>query len=251
MFKRRKWTLAPSWQGTAAGDAFGSLEKVFALSGTPVASDKQSSVCRTEVAGRYFYVKRYHRATGLRSWVGRARIRLEARNLLWFSLIGLPAAEVVAYGEEHVLGRTLRGCLVTAEQVETNDLAWVARHKPELCKNPQWVDAVVRQLAEITRALHARGFCHNDLKWRNILVTRDALLPRLYLIDCPTGQRWPGFLLRRRVVKDLACLDKMAKYHLSRAQRMRFFKLYRHTERLSTFDKQTIRAVLAYFDGRE
>jgi hypothetical protein len=35
------------------------------------------------------------------------------------------------------------------------------------------------------------------------------------LIDCPNGDFWRGFWLKYRITKDLACLDKVAKYHLS------------------------------------
>jgi hypothetical protein len=40
---------------------------------------------------------------------------------------------------------------------------------------------------------------------------------------CPAGTFWWGPFLRYRIVKDLACLDKVAKYHLSRTQRLRFY----------------------------
>lgn len=248
---KTKWFVTPPWQGTVIGETFATLEKTFALSGIQITSDKQSSVIKTEVDGQNFYVKRYHKSTGLRSWIGRARIRLETRNQLWFKQIGLPAAAVVAYGEEYLGGKTFRGVLITKEQVGTKDLAWLARNKPEYFRNSAWVASIIYLLAEITSTLHDHGFCHNDLKWRNILASHGDELPKLYLIDCPTGQRWPRFLLKRRIIKDLACLDKMAKYHLTRTQRLRFFLTYRKAGRLTAVDKKMIRQVLFFFEGRE
>jgi len=48
---------------------------------------------------------------------------------------------------------------------------------------------VLTQVAAITRSLHAHGFAHNDLKWRNLLVD-DQPEPTVYLIDCPSGAFW-------------------------------------------------------------
>ncbi len=248
---KKKWLIVPPWQGTPVGEVLGSLEKVFLLQGTPITSDKQSVVIRVQIEGRNFYVKRYHQTLGLRSWLGRSRIRVEARNQLWFSQVGLPAAKVVAYGEEYLCSKTLRGCLVTEEQIGTRDLSWTAVNKPECFKSAMWVTSVTQQLAEITRTLHDFGFCHNDLKWRNILVTQDLATPQLYLIDCPTGQYWPRLFLERRIIKDLACLDKVGKYHLSRTQRLRFFKMYVQIERFSMTEKKRIRRIVDFFKDRE
>ena len=74
---------------------------------------------------------------------------------------------------------------------------------------------------------------------------------RLYLIDCPTGAFWHGPFLQRRIVKDLACLDKVAKYQLSRTQRLRFYLQYCQRKRLVDKDKPRIRQILNYFQGRE
>ncbi|MEN8687176.1 MAG: heptose kinase, partial [Desulfuromonadales bacterium] len=56
---------------------------------------------------------------------------------------------------------------------------------------------------------------------------------------------------RRRIIKDLACLDKVAKYQLSQTQRLFFFKEYTQRKHLSAADKTMIRKILPYFQGRE
>ncbi|MNR58917.1 hypothetical protein D3C85_1800530 [compost metagenome] len=58
-------------------------------------------------------------------------------------------------------------------------------------------------------------------------------------------------MLRYRITKDLACLDKVAKYHLSNTQRLRFYLQYRGRERLNESDKRRIRHVVTFFEGRE
>jgi tRNA A-37 threonylcarbamoyl transferase component Bud32 len=251
MIKSRSWTVTEPWRDTVAGEAFSSFEKVFALSGEPVSKDKESLVFCLEIENQRYYIKQYHKTSGIRSWFGLSRIRQEARNQLWFSQIGLPAAQVVAFGEEHILSRTIRGALITESLDNTRDLAWTAKNRPNLFSNRTWVGQVITQVAEITRTLHQHKFCHNDLKWRNILVSQDIDHPQVFLIDCPVGQRLFGPFLKRRFIKDLACLDKVGKRTLSRTQRLRFYKEYRQSVSLAEEDREIIQTVLVYFKGRD
>ena len=98
--------------------------------------------------------------------------------------------------------------------------------------------------------MHGAGFAHNDLKWRNLLVTHGER-PQVYLIDCPSGSYWWGVFLNYRIIKDLACLDKVAKYVLTRTQRLRFYLEYVQQARIGTEDKRRIKRILSFFAGRE
>ncbi|MNR27365.1 3-deoxy-D-manno-octulosonic-acid kinase [compost metagenome] len=124
----------------------------------------------------------------------------------------------------------------------------MAREGDSRLADPRWVDRVSRQLAKATQQLHQHGFAHNDLKWRNLLVDQAG---NLFLIDCPTGTFWWGPFLRYRIIKDLACLDKLAKYHLSRSQRLRFYLQYLGRPSLQAGDKRQVRRILSFFEGRE
>src|SRR5690606_1112753 len=97
----------------------------------------------------------------------------------------------------------------------------LARSGAACLRDRAWVATVSDQVADGLRVMHARGFCHGDMKWRNILVTGTP--PRVFFIDCPAGRFWFGPFLHYRVIKDLACLDKVAKHTLSRTQRLRFY----------------------------
>ena len=142
----------------------------------------------------------------------------------------------------------MRGALITRELTRTEDLALLASRNDARLADRSWVERVSVQLARATRILHDRHFTHNDLKWRNLLVNDQA---ELFFIDCPTGAFWWGPLLSYRKIKDLACLDKVAKYHLSRTQRLRFYLQYRGHERLSAADKRKVRSIVKFFEGRE
>ncbi|WP_286785430.1 MULTISPECIES: lipopolysaccharide kinase InaA family protein [Pseudomonas] len=241
------WKLDSSYADLSAH--FGSLDAVFALEGERLTRDPLSEVIRVEVDGVRYYVKRYWGAgKGVRRYLGRPRVKAEWQNLKHFARWGIPTATVVGWGLERSGGAFLRGALITRELPNTHDLAWLANNHDPRLRDRRWVDGISRQLARATRILHDHSFAHNDLKWRNLLVDERG---ELFFIDCPGGTFWRGALLRRRIVKDLACLDKVAKYTLSRTQRLRFYLQYAGATRLGAGDKQRIRQVLGYFEGRE
>ena len=168
-----------------------------------------------------------------------------------FKAWGIPTAEIIAYGyERNPLFFFKRGVLITKEIPDTIDLVKLAEIRDSRLNNPAWVNAVSKQLAEISRTMHDRRFAHEDFKWRNILVTKSEL-PEVFLIDCPCGKFWRDPLLNRRKIKDIACLDKVAKKVLSRTQRLRFFLDYRNICRLDRKNKKMLRRILRFFDGRE
>lgn len=241
------WTLDPAFAELAAD--FGSLDAVFALQGERITKDPLSEVIRIERAGVRYYVKRYWGAgKGLRRYLGRPRVKAEWQNLRHFARWGIPVAPVVAWGMERRGGVFLRGALITLEVPNTVDMAAMATNNDPRLGDPHWVARISRQLAHATRTLHDHHFAHNDLKWRNLLINEDG---ELFLIDCPSGNFWWGPFLRRRIIKDLACLDKVAKYHLSRTQRLRFYLQYQRRGRLIPTDRALIAQVLEYFEGRE
>ena len=235
--------------GADAARAFANLDAVFALDGERIASDPLSEVIRVSIAGECFYVKRYWAAgKGLRRFIGRPRVEAEWQNLQHFSDWGVAVAPLVAWGLQRRAGFFQRGALITSEVPGTTDMAAMACSGDPRLADRQWVQRVSEQVASATRALHEHHFAHNDLKWRNLLVNEAG---ELFLIDCPSGDFWWGPLLSHRIVKDLACLDKVARYTLSRTQRLRFFLLYRQRQRIGPGDKALIRKILTYFEGRE
>ncbi|HSC83733.1 MAG TPA: lipopolysaccharide kinase InaA family protein [Pseudomonas sp.] len=231
------------------GADFGDLERVFALQGKRLTKDPLSEVILIERDGVRYYVKRYWGAgKGLRRFIGRPRVKAEWQNLKRFAKWGIPTAHIVGYGLERSSGAFVRGALITRELERTQDLALLAKQADPRLDDRRWVDGVSRQLANATRVMHQHAFTHNDLKWRNLLVSDQA---ELFLIDCPTGTFWWGPWLSYRIVKDLACLDKVAKHTLTRSQRLRFYLQYRGRQRLSVGDKSRIRQIEKFFEGRE
>ena len=179
------WNLEPAYAGLA--NDFGSLEAVFALQGERLTRDPLSEVIRVERGGVNYYVKRYVGAgKGLRRYLGKPRVKSEWQNLKRFAKWGIPTADVVAWGLERNGLAYARGALITRELPRTEDLSVLAERNDVRLKDPAWVDAVSRQLAEYTRTLHDHHFTHNDLKWRNLLIDDQRTL---YLIDCPKDRK--------------------------------------------------------------
>jgi len=245
-------------QDDIARRLFASLDQVFSLTGERITKDPLSEVIRVEEAGVRYYVKRYagngknarRRWYGLRQWLAPVRVKKEWQNLLAFRSWGIPTARLAAYGIERHWGGFRRGALVTEEIRDTTDLARVALQNDGRLHDRCWVGEVAAQVARITRRMHDAGFAHNDLKWRNLLVTHGER-PQVYLIDCPSGSYWRQPFLSYRIVKDLACLDKVAKYHLTRTQRLRFYLDYAQHARLTAGDKKRVRRIVKFFEGRE
>ncbi len=195
-----------------------------------------------------YYVKRYRKAgKGLRKYFGTPRIQNEWQNLEWFTKWGIATAPLVAYGMQRSFGRFIRGAMVTQEIPNAIDLAQLARKNDARLQDRAWVNQISLQLAAIARTLHENRFIHNDLKWRNLLVDDQN---KLYLIDCPLGGFWRWQLLKYRMVKDIANLDRVAKYKLSRTQRLRFYLQYLGRARLTDSDKKMLSLLLTRPRGR-
>ncbi|MBK9027926.1 MAG: heptose kinase [Propionivibrio sp.] len=254
----KRWWLNPDYANGEAERLFGTLDATFATKGEQVAKSPVSRVLRVTADDKRYYVKRYlgngknavRRWFGLRGLVAPQRVVKEWKNLLLFRKWGIPTATLVGYGLERKYGSFVRGALITEEIPNTTDLERLATASDPCLRDRRWMAQVLRQVANITRTLHAAGFAHNDLKWRNLLVDGGGS-PTVYLIDCPSGGTWWGVFLKYRIIKDLACLDKVAKYQLSRSQRLRFYLDYTGQRRLGVEDKQRIRKILAFFEGRE
>jgi tRNA A-37 threonylcarbamoyl transferase component Bud32 len=244
------WIITPPFADSPAAHAFATLEQAYARGGEIVSTSARGCCRRVEVGERRYYVKIYAGAgKGLRSWLGRSRVRTEWENLVLFQSLGIPTPPVVAYGETRKRGCFHGGVLITAEVPDAVDLRTLAIRRDAHLLDAVWRREVLRRVADYTRCLHQAGFVHNDLNWRNILVTTEGA-PEVFFIDCPSGRWWPRLLREGRTIKDLAYLDKLGRQYLSRADRLRFYRSYREIGRLQPEDKRHVGRVLGYLRQR-
>ena len=243
------WVITSDFKNTAIADAFSNIEKIFMLQGELITKDKLSDVIRVNIDNRNFYVKRYYRAG--RHYIKRfmrSRVRSEWHNLNLFKDLNIATADLVAYGEQKKLKAYKRGALITEEIPNTVDLVTLAESSSNLMSNKEWLYQIMKQIAAYTNKLHKICFVHNDLKWRNILVTTDDN-PKAYFIDCPMGKKTK--FLKRGIIKDIACLDKRGKMYLSKADRLRFYCYYNNIDKLIQTNKNQINRIINFFAGRE
>ena len=221
----------------SAGSLQAQLERpdVAIASGAP---GQDTCVYRVPAGDTACYVKVYRESNPLRS---RGRQEWENLHLLHSSGIAVPTLLALGtWRDAH--GRCT--VLVTAQVDGATDLATLVREHPGRFADPVWFAALCDALALQVRQMHEAGFAHNDLNWRNILVSRDGSCPRTWIFDCPSGRRWVWPFLGFRITKDLTHLDKMGRRYLRATQRMRFFKAYCQCDRLSAADKRLVRKVL-------
>ncbi len=250
--KKISWTIVPEYQNTELGRLLADFNTAYNYEGEFITKSPLSQVYKIHIDGNNYYLKKYNISRKkVQRYLGQSKIQQEWQNLLWFASVDIPVAKVVAYGRESIGWVNNRGIIITEELLNSRDLADIAEHYPLYLKTRQWVAHVSRQLARATRIMHQHKFAHNDLKWRNIMVQLQLESPEIFLIDCPSGMKWyPPFFEYRRI-KDLACLDKRAKYELSRTQRLGFYKDYMQCKKLTKKDKKIIKKIILFFHNRE
>lgn len=237
--------------GAREHKAFNSLDQIYNIDAEVLTNSKLSNLYKANFANINYFVKCYHQAgRNLRKYIGRSRIASEWKNLEYFSKLGIAIPKLIAYGQKSKYGLFERGVLVTQECVNTQDLLTMLKTDSAFLRDRAWLLKVMQQVADYTRLLHANSFIHNDLKWRNILVSQDHD-PKVYFIDCPLGRKRSCLTLPRGIIKDLACLDKKAKYALSKTMRLRFYYMYQQIDDLTPKHKRQLRKILKFFLGRE
>lgn len=225
---------------------FSGWESTSKLQGEAVNDSKTNYTQKVEIDGKFYYVKRYLvRGKNLRRYIGPSRVIKEWRNLTWFAEHGVPTPRRIAMGQSGFFDGAYWGVIVTEEVPQTIDLRNVYLKRRELLDNRDWRLKVIEQLAKVIAAMHNLGFIHNDLQWRNVLVSPTEPV-QVSLIDCPAGRYIYLSGNRRGVVRDLAFLDKMGKSALSETDRLRFYMLYRNISRLRERDKKEIRRILGF-----
>lgn len=211
------------------------------VSGKP---EGDTRVYRVPVDGAVCFVKLYLEPSGFQCLYKRPRGWMEWRNLARLKQLGVSVPEPLLYGSIRDAQGQRWSVLVTQAVEGAVDLAQLMHLNPEYFADRHWFRALVISLGTQVRRMHDAGFAHNDLNWRNVLVSPEPE-PRTWIFDCPRGRRWFGPFRRYRVVKDLTHLDKLGRRWLSRSQRLLFFQAYCGHAVLTKADRRLLRRVLA------
>jgi hypothetical protein len=205
--------------------------------------------------GPGFYVKRYYypnwskRLRGLfrGTFFGMHRGQAEWCLLNEMRSLGLLAVRPVAYGVRRV-GHFVVACfLITEEVPEACNLTTFARavKSGRRTLRPDQRALIVRRFARQVADLHAAGFAHGQLFWRNLLVRFGPTgEPEFFFLDVRPrrGGRKLG-RLRRWWVDELAHVAASALPFTTRSERVRFLTEYFGARRLPADLKRQIQEI--------
>lgn len=248
LFTYDSWQILKKYRDAETLQHFSTLDDVFSCLGERIVKDKTSEVIKFNSSMRSYYIKRY---TGpKRKYFKRFRnsiICTEAKNLLAMAKIGLPVPKVIAHGERRKNGHFLLGALITEEIKDAANLAQYLKNNPDVLNDKKWLCSVIDQVATCVYEMHKHKFVHRDLNLRNVLVQTQGQ-PVIHLIDCPAGGFRSGYFLGREIVRDLAHLDKAARYVLSTKDLLRFYKKYQGIDKLTKKDKRLVAKIRHFHD---
>lgn len=205
-------------------------------SGVLVAESGTTRTRRIDIdapSGRFAAYLKVYRYEGER-WRHRFRRdkgAIEARNYALMQERGIAVPIVIAHGARRSGLRLLDSFILTAEIPFATPLD---AHAKENWRTPRSAEQTrdrretLECLAEFVAQMHDRGFCHIDLQWRNVLVSRPPEGPRrLHLIDSARGGIRHAPLTRAYGrLRDLSSLHKQARMYMTRAEMLRWFARY-------------------------
>jgi tRNA A-37 threonylcarbamoyl transferase component Bud32 len=159
--------------------------------------------------------------------------------------------KVVAVGERRKFGGLVDAFIMTQGVPKSETLEEYAKTHPQ---RGEAFREIFRQLVEIVRKMHAAGFYHIDLQWRNVLIQNGENRGnvKVFLIDCPRGGRRLWTLSRwNGKMHDLAGLEKLGRVYLSSKERLGWFKMYNGGRKFNRADRAMIKAIRKQLGKKE
>ncbi len=176
--KKIDWHIISEYVNTVFGKKLKFFDDAYKFKGNFIAG----RVYKISIDNKNFYLKKFVLRKKL--WVrflSFSKVITEYNNLSLFHQLGIPAAKVVAYGQEAIAWIVQRGLLITEELVDCHDLDEIADKHPKQLQNIKWLEQVSHQVADAARKMHQYQFAHSDFKWRNIMVNINNDNPQRYL----------------------------------------------------------------------
>jgi hypothetical protein len=203
-----------------------------------------------------FYLKRYFYPTWKKrvrgafrgTFFGVHRGLAEFRALRNMRALGISAVRPVGYGTRRC-GHFVTACFLITEEVPaacnlTTFAQRVAAGQVPLSPADRW--ALIARLAEQVAGMHAAGFSHGQLFWRNVLLrTSLAGEPEFFFLDAQP-RRWRQLRTTSKWwLYELAHLTVSALPFTRRSDRLRFLLHYSQVARLTPELRDSARRVAA------
>ena len=237
-FHGRKYLVEPAYEQQLKELGIYATMDWVNYSGGQIVSDSPTTRCRrvSTKDGSAYYFKRYICPTqrGIQFWMRPGKAAVEVWAYQKLVALGIPTIEIVAFGEQRVLGILKSAFMVSRAVPDSQNLEDFALNRWHQMSEPlrrKTYNKISHQLAHQIRTAHKGRFFHHDLKWRNILVRREESGNYSTVwIDAPRASTML-FRQRRGVIVDLAGLARLAVSLLSTNDRMRFICKYLGQER--------------------
>lgn len=191
--------------------------------------DRRSAVKRLE-GGYFLKIYAYAGLWRLRTLFIVARAGREYRNLLRLREFGFRAPEPVAWGQARALGFVSDSFLMTRaveNAIELRKLIDDPKSAPFPLPDARERRRLIVEFATSLRRAHERSFFIHTLRFKNLLLSRDADGYALHVIDVPFAGIWRYRLFPEAGrIRDLAVLMKGARRLLTKTERLRFARAY-------------------------
>jgi len=204
--------------------------------------------------GETVYFKRYvYNKPRIQFWMMPSKAAIEVFSYDFMQRHGMQVPEVVAYGEQRHRGTLFAAFIVTKEIPDTVNLVQFARdqwfHSSEPEKTATY-QQIAHRLCQQVKKMHATGFFHHDLKWKNILLQHDENGWQPIWIDSPRGAK-VHLRKRRSIIIDLARLGRLAPHYLSTKQQLRWLHEYLGPDAAKQDVKKLYNDVKDFLDRRK
>ncbi|MBV2133577.1 lipopolysaccharide kinase InaA family protein [Pseudomonas sp. MAP12] len=166
-----------------------------------------SSVCRLELDGAAYYLKRQrnHLTRSLAHPLGEPTFARELRNIQRYRELGIPALQAAFYAERKVAGER-RAILLTRALDGWTDLYGLGQRWDSLTAAQQ--QAIIVAVGELARRLHAAGQLHGCFYPKHVFLRAQGAGYAACLIDLEKTR--PLRFGRRDRIKDLETLLRRA-----------------------------------------
>ena len=222
-FIDQQWQAELGNAGLTANDDWSNLSPGVAVSESEITNCYKITLSD----GRCIFFKRYTypKSKQFRYWMRAGKAQVEVFGYAQLKKLGIPTLNVVAFGEKRLFGKLLTTYIVTEAVDNSIDLQQFAREVwfdlPKSQRSKIYLNLRAQIFEQLNR-VHSARFFHQDLHWRNILVTEENGEYKTIWIDCPrSAYRKLAINAKHGQMVDLSCLARRSLDYLSRSERYR------------------------------
>ncbi len=242
------------WQKELA--EFGLTENTDWLKAAPgeCVSESETTNCfKVKIAdGRSFFFKRYSypKSKQKRYWMRASKAQVETFGYAQLKKLGIPTLTVIAFGEKRSFGKLVAAYIVTEGINDSMDLQQFAQDVwfdlPKAKRSEVYLE-IRNQIFEQLNKAHQAKYFHQDLHWRNILVTEENGKYKTIWIDCPRARyRKVSMNAKHGQMVDLSCLARRCLDYLSRSERYRALSEYLKINNLGWTSRSLFKEIQAH-----